>query len=381
MQNPLGTSKGTLAATTSSFLQSSAPPAAQAGPPPPPDAVSALNLRSAIGFYVEKMLSSVTGMKTLLLDDDTKTVVSLAFTQSQILEKGVFLTSPLIPPPEIPGQRVTHQRTEKMTHLNCIIMCRPTRTNVQEIIKAITNPLYGEYHLFFTNTVTQEMLRDLAENDVHSLVKNVHEFYADYLAINDDLFEFGLDGYLKLSRPRSHWTPMEDSHLFKRSVKGLLAVLLSLKLRPANIRYQNNSEIAQHVAREVKNEMEKERNSFESFPQYSPSDPILLILDRREDAVTPLLTQWTYQAMVHELLGMKNNVVSLESAPNVDPDFKQVVLSEGSDDFFAANMYRDYGALAENARRILGGSFLFFLAFSWREREREKADVPFFLLL
>ena len=57
--------------------------------------------------------------------------------------------------------------------------------------------------------------------------------------------------------------------------------------------------------------------------------------------------------MVHELLGLKENIVSLEHAPNVDPDFKQIVLSQGSDDFFSQNMYKDYGKLAENARRIL----------------------------
>ena len=33
----------------------------------------------------------------------------------------------------------------------------------------------------------------------------------------------------------------------------------------------------------------------------------MLIVDRRDDPVTPLLAQWTYQAMVHELLGISNN--------------------------------------------------------------------------
>jgi hypothetical protein len=35
--------------------------------------------------------------------------------------------------------------------------------------------------------------------------------------------------------------------------------------------------------------------------------PVLLIIDRRSDPVTPLLMQWTYQAMVHEVLGIRNN--------------------------------------------------------------------------
>lgn len=55
--------------------------------------------------------------------------------------------------------------------------------------------------------------------------------------------------------------------------------------------------------------------------------PLLLLLDRRNDPVTPLLTQWTYQAMVHELLGIQNGRVSLEGAPDVRDEVKVGFLS------------------------------------------------------
>ena len=38
---------------------------------------------------------------------------------------------------------------------------------------------------------------------------------------------------------------------------------------------------------------------------------MLLIIDRCEDPITPLLNQWTYQAMLHELIGIENNQVYL----------------------------------------------------------------------
>jgi hypothetical protein len=43
---------------------------------------------------------------------------------------------------------------------------------------------------------------------------------------------------------------------------------------------------------------------------------------RREDPVTPLLSQWTYQAMVHELLGINNNRVSLAGTPGITKDLQ-----------------------------------------------------------
>ena len=65
---------------------------------------------------------------------------------------------------------------------------------------------------------------------------------------------------------------------------------------------------------------------------------LLLILDRREDPITPLLTQWTYQAMVHELLGLNYNRVVLKGAANLKKDLEEVVLSCTQDEFFAQHM-------------------------------------------
>ncbi len=39
---------------------------------------------------------------------------------------------------------------------------------------------------------------------------------------------------------------------------------------------------------------------------------LCLILDRKEDPITPLLSQWTYQAMLHELVGIENNRLQLK---------------------------------------------------------------------
>jgi len=64
--------------------------------------------------------------------------------------------------------------------------------------------------------------------------------------------------------------------------------------------------------------MQQENQLFEFKQPDSP--PLLLILDRRNDPVTPLLNQWTYQAMIHELIGIKNNLVS--SPEFVDKDSK-----------------------------------------------------------
>lgn len=122
-----------------------------------------------------------------------------------------------------------------------------------------------------------------------------------------------------------------DSMHLHRTVQGITSVLLSLKKCPY-IRYQNSSNMAKRLAEKIREVLSKESNSFE-FRQ--ESNPILLIVDRRDDPVTPLLNQWTYQAMVHELLTINNNRVNLSHVKGISKELKEVVLSAEHDDFYA----------------------------------------------
>lgn len=63
--------------------------------------------------------------------------------------------------------------------------------------------------------------------------------------------------------------------------------------------------------------------------------PVLLIVDRRDDPITPLLNQWTYQAMVHELLTITNNRVDLSHVKDISKDLREIVLSPEHDEFYA----------------------------------------------
>ena len=47
-----------------------------------------------------------------------------------------------------------------------------------------------------------------------------------------------------------------------------------------------------------------------------------------------LLLQWTYEAMVHELLGVNNGRVNLSHVQGVSDDLKEVVMSPTQDEFY-----------------------------------------------
>ena len=68
-------------------------------------------------------------------------------------------------------------------------------------------------------------------------------------------------------------------------------------------RYQEGSGPASLLANSVKSVISRETGMFSSGSGSGNSPPVLVILDRREDPVTPLLSQWTYQ--VHTVQGKK----------------------------------------------------------------------------
>ncbi|TLD22764.1 hypothetical protein PspLS_07226 [Pyricularia sp. CBS 133598] len=301
-----------------------------------------MDVVQAVSGYITKMIStgdSATGtqsakMKILLLDRDTVPILSTAVTQSALLNHEVYLTD-----------RLDNVNREKMRHLRCYCFVRPSPDSIQFLIDELREPKYGEYYLYFSNVVKKSSLERLAEADDHEVVKAVQEHFADFIVINPDLFSLNLA--LPQNRLWSTDPNMWNADSLQRATEGILAVLLALKKKPL-IRYEKSSLMTKKLATEVRYHMTQESQLFD-FRKVDTS-PILLILDRRDDPITPLLSQWTYQAMVHQLLGIKNGRVDLSDVGNVNPDLKEIVLSQDQDPFFKKNMYLNFGDLGSNVK-------------------------------
>lgn len=304
-----------------------------------------MDVVSAVSGYISKMVSagdmalasSSAKMKILLLDSETISFVSTAITQSALLNHQVYLVD-----------RLDNASREKMRHLRCICFVRPSPDSIQHLIDEFRDPKYGEYAIYFSNVIRKSSLERLAEADNNEVVKAVQEYFADYIVVNPDLLNLDL-GFPKQriwGNSPDIWNP--DS--LQRCTEGVIALLLSLKKKPL-IRYEKNSLMAKKLATEVRYQMTQEEQLFDFRKTDTP--PILLILDRRDDPITPLLTQWTYQAMVHELLGIYNGKIDLSDVPDVRPELKEIVLSQDQDPFFKKNMYLNFGDLGGNIKEYV----------------------------
>lgn len=304
-----------------------------------------MDVSAAVQNYVTKIAGTGEGvaasqaskMKILLLDSDTVSIVSTAITQSALLKHEVFLID-----------RLDNANRERMRHLRCLCFVRPSPDSIQYLIDELREPKYGEYNIYFSNIIKKSSLERLAESDDHEVVKAVQEYFADYIVINSDLMSLNL-GFPK-QRIWSNNPDIWNLDTLQRTTEGILALLLSLKKNPL-IRYEKNSLLCKKLAGEVRYQLTQEEQLFDFGVRNKPdTPPVLLILDRRDDPVTPLLTQWTYQAQVHELLGIRNGRVDLSEVPDIRPELKEIVLTADQDPFFKKNMYQNFGDLGSNIK-------------------------------
>ncbi len=230
----------------------------------------------------------------------------------------------------------------------------------------------------FTNVLKKSSIELLAEADAFEVVKEVQEFFSDYIPITSSHFSLNLD-----CPPQSLWSRDSfrnaasgagagtsgresggaggrgsggylhewDADSLERHTQGLLAVLLSLKKKPV-IRYERMSGMARRLGEEVVYQMTQAQPTLFDLRR-TENAPVLLLLDRRNDPVTPLLTQWTYQAMVHELLDIRNGRVNLDGAEGVRSELKEIVLSADQDPFFRANLYDNFGDLGASIKQYV----------------------------
>lgn len=301
--------------------------------------------------YFDRILDDHNEMKALVVDQETLSTVSLVISQSEVLQKDVFLIE-TIEKLEIP------RGSDRLSHLKGLLIIRPSPENLAILKRALEYPKYEKFFIYFTNKISESTLRDLAESDRSEVISSVIEIFSDITPVNHDLFTMNMPNIISLSND-GIWSDSEKSLCSKISDR-LFASLLTLRKFPV-IRYQKSSKRCQEIAYQVHSLLREDpdlmttyairpgsghKNTIDNVDQST----VLLIVDRREDPVTPLLHQWTYQAMLHELLGIDNNKVQLKQYSGPD---REVPLTCVQDDFYQNFMFSNFGDLAEGVKTLV----------------------------
>lgn len=293
-----------------------------------------MHLIEPIRICVDDIIRATgSGMKAMVLDEFTTSVIGSAYGRSEMLLREVYLFEYI---------DSMFESTERLNNLKCILILRPTKENVQLLCEELNHPHYRTYYLYFTGRVGSVLIKKLAEADEREVLRTIKEIPMDFSPVNP--FTFHLKLVNKTFDLRTNnWSP--DG--LKRSCDGLVSLLIALQLNPL-IRYQTQSALCKSLAEKVSNAIKSEYIANKTWKNVAPFDPhgLLIIMDRRCDLVTPIIHSWSYYPMIHNELNITNNRINLENVPNRQPkDPREMILSIENDQFFKDNYYKNFGEL------------------------------------
>lgn len=277
------------------------------------------------------------GMKALLMDKTTTAIVSAGYSKSQLLQKEVYVI-----------EQVDNVSTESNNFVKCIVIISPTSDNIQLLCKELEIPHYKSYYLFFTFKLKFEFVQNLAVADQNEVVRCLIEFPIDYQAVNPFIYSLQLNNCIYDNRSRD-W----DDDSLTKACQGLASVLFCLKKNPV-IRYHARSQLCQHLAEKLSTIVREETDiSWRKTCPYDVSS-LLLLIDRRFDAVTPLISSWNYYSIIHNEFKIENNRIDLLQIPKRQPkDPKEMLLSFESDKFFSEHYYKTYAEIAPLLKQLI----------------------------
>ncbi|KAI5961333.1 VPS45 [Candida theae] len=262
--------------------------------------------------------------KVLLLDNITTSITSLSYTQSQLLSNDIILIELI----------ENYKQLSTMKHLECIVYINPNPASIKSLLEEMKSPHFRKYHIYFNNVAGKNDIEQLAVADEYEAIDRVLEIFQDYYILNDELY---LNNTLS---SKASVNPVLEQ------AKSLSSLLLALKKSPI-IKFESNSIELKKLSSELLYIINSNSNNnlFDDLNSRSDTPPVLLLLDRKNDPITPILTPWTYQSMIHEFLTIDKNVVSL-------PD-NQVVLSQQDDSFYNESMFLNYGDLTNKFQKYV----------------------------
>lgn len=230
---------------------------------------------------IDTILNNPKGNKILLLDNYTTSVISKLYTTTEIIKKFDILIC----------DNISNLPLNAMP-LICIIYVHSS--SMPNIISYIQNQRYPEYYVNIFDTITDNQINELAKYDTHKVIKDITEINYPFNIITNNVF-------------------ITSQHK---------DIILFLKLHNKNpiIKHTNNKNITSLINQLNKTNFKPKSNN-----------TLLLLYDRTDDPITPLINSLKYISLINDLFEYKNDIITINNT-------KQT-LSSKHDVFFNDNKY------------------------------------------
>ncbi|ETS81087.1 hypothetical protein PFICI_06089 [Pestalotiopsis fici W106-1] len=256
--------------------------------------------------------------KVLVFDDLGRDVISSVLRVSDLRALGItmhmHLSGSRHPIPDVP----------------VIYLLEPSAKNLQSITNDLQKGLYSPAYINFTSSIPRPLLEDFATQTATAgtseHIAQLYDQYLNFIVAEPDLFSLGMqkeNTYWALNSAKTN--DEELDHVVDKIVSGLFSVVVTMGVIPI-IRCPKGAAaemIAAKLDRKLRDHVLNSKDNLFSAsarPASSASTPtsrpVLVILDRNVDLNPMLSHSWTYQSLVHDVLNMKLNRITIETPVN-----------------------------------------------------------------
>jgi len=231
----------------------------------------------------------------LITDDHTTQILDTCFKVHQLNDKGI-------------GAILNVKYQRERVPVPPIYFLSSNMASIEKVVKDYENskqPQYTRYaHLFICSSISEDCFKLIKTSNLRRHLKTFQEVYCDFHALESRVFHFNRPGAFQ----NIYLTSNSEMEI-QDSAKKLFSVCVALKEHPY-IRYTQNSRHAHVLAQKFDEYFRQQKTDMSQF-NHSDKRGVLLIVDRTQDPVAPVLHEITYQAMIKDLLPGENKYISL----------------------------------------------------------------------
>jgi len=267
----------------------------------------------------------------LVVDNESLRVISHAFGMYRLMENRVYLVE------QISKVRAPYRKSAPIYFLS------PTRDSIARLIndwtpsKTRKEPLYADsVFLYFTNSLSDELFGMIkACKPLVKRLKALGEVNIDFITSQARAFHFDMNSKDVFSalyrRPVDGSTAMEHAIAEK-----LVTVCASLNEYP-HIRYKARSRVGSNLAALFNDKFTSFIGKNGNWWYHGDSThtekgrSTLLVLSRTDDCLSPLIHEFTYQAMVHDLLPLNDDKITVQTQGAEGKTEKDALLNESDE--------------------------------------------------
>lgn len=278
--------------------------------------------------------------KLLIYDKPCQSIISPLLSVSQLRSRGVTLhlliSSEREPIPDVPA----------------VYFVEPTRSNLSIIAQDCAKRLYSKVHLNFVTKLDRSLMEEFAKTVVQAncldVIASVHDQYLDFVCLERNLFSLSNKAESYVAMNGGGVTDQGMENYMEEVAYGLFSVMGTLGSVPV-IRCPKGG-APDMVARKLNRLLSEHPNTNTSKSHHNR--PLLVLLDRNMDLITPIQHSSTYQALIDDLLQHRANRVKFNATETKNGRKttipKQFDLDADTDPFYARHKFNPFPEAIES---------------------------------